>query len=281
MWLTRGQPKIMVHCNKNVAMHKRCAIYSTHTRMRRLSVKAAPEERKCQMSNKTKTAETIRKRRIPELRHFQGYRPDPRFRRKGRRAVEGSLCQAEDRRRRDPEGSGDRPSRPPRPFPATCRSRPSRPARQCRSRLLAPRSPDRRQVAVGSRRTADLVPAQARRDDRRAGQGLPGCRLQGCRGRLQADQDRLREGFQGTQGRLTFERDTAFGSCDAKRSHFLGRDHLLEVAHRNTRPAEPPPSAFRADAASTSSRWPRNRKRPAPPPAGLFLCPAAGCAQCG
>ncbi|CDX16279.1 hypothetical protein MPL3356_210048 [Mesorhizobium plurifarium] len=39
-----------------------------------------------------------RKRRIPELRRFQGHRPDPRLRREGRRAVEGSLRQAENRR---------------------------------------------------------------------------------------------------------------------------------------------------------------------------------------
>ena len=59
-----------------------------------------------------------------------------------------------------------------------------------------------RQDARRVRRTADLVPAQARRDRRRAGQGLPGCRQQGRRAGHRADEDRLRKGRQGTQGRL-------------------------------------------------------------------------------
>ncbi len=82
-----------------------------------------------------------------------------------------------------------------------------RPARQRRNRLLAPRGPGRRQVAFRSRRTADRVPAQARRDDRGAGQGLPVRRFQGGRGRHRSDQDRLRKGDEGTEGRLTIMHD--------------------------------------------------------------------------
>jgi hypothetical protein len=59
------------------------------------------------------------------------------------------------------------------------------------------------EVALRVRRAAERLPAQAHRDDDRAGQGPAGRLVQGRRGRRSSGKGRVREGVQGTQGRLT------------------------------------------------------------------------------
>ena len=68
------------------------------------------------------------------------------------------------------------------------------------------------EALIGAKSLSEVVELQTAflrkrvETDRRAGQGIPGRGFQGRRRRLQAGQDRLREGPEGTQGRLNSHR---------------------------------------------------------------------------
>ncbi len=117
---------------------------------------------------------------------FPLFRPDqvcrqlPRVRRKGRRAVEGSLRQDEDRAPKKQRRLSKRRSRALNRAPSNSASRPSNALRnQCRKLALAHGSSARREVALRTRRTADRLHPQAGRACRRAGRRR--CRKQRAR----------------------------------------------------------------------------------------------------